>query len=55
MTSSGNSLLNNNGRRIDASLLSVEHTFQAQNADKGGTARHAYRERIDRAEVPRHR
>ena len=55
MTSSGNSLLGNNGRRIDASLLSVEHTFQAQNAGKGAPPRHAHRERIHRAEVPRHR
>jgi hypothetical protein len=35
--SGGDSLLGNNGRRIDAAILSVAHTFQVQNYDKGGS------------------
>lgn len=34
--SNGNSLLGNNGRRIDAAILSVAHTFMVQNYDTAG-------------------
>lgn len=36
VNSSNVSLLNNNGRRIDSTILSVAHTFQVQNYTKGG-------------------
>ena len=34
--SNGNSLLGNNGRRIDAAMLSVERTIEVQNFGRGG-------------------
>jgi len=35
--SNGDSILANNGRRIDAAIVSVAHTFQVQNYSKGGS------------------
>jgi hypothetical protein len=37
VNSSGTSLLGNTNRRVDSALLSVEHTFQVQNYNKGGS------------------
>jgi hypothetical protein len=36
VTSGGSSLIGNSGRRIDAAILSVAHTFQVQNYETGG-------------------
>ena len=37
VNSGNDSLLDNNGRRVDSALLSVAHTFQVQNYNKGGS------------------
>ena len=37
MDSDNDSLLGNNGRRVDSALLSVAHTFQVQTYNKGGS------------------
>ncbi|MBB2921856.1 hypothetical protein [Cellulomonas cellasea] len=39
LNSSGAKLLSDSGRRIDAAILSVAHTFQVQNVSLGGGAR----------------